>query len=89
MCGLDLTIMKLIAAATNRGYRIFFFFLRTLHVFFGGNASLAVLGALAHRLQRRTDCKTKMATRGPQNGRRGLEKYLPLGFLVLPSNCAK
>ena len=35
---------------------------------------------LAHRLQRRTAWKIKMAARGPQNGRRGLEKSLPQGF---------
>ena len=50
------------------------------------NTSLAAKGALAHRLQRRTACnaappaKSNMAARGPQNGRRGLERCLPLGF---------
>ena len=34
----------------------------------GRNTSLAAPGALAHRLQRRTACKIKMAARGPQNG---------------------
>ena len=50
------------------------------------NTSLAAPGALAHRLQRRAACnatppaKSKMAARGRQNGRRGLERCLPLGF---------
>ena len=30
-----------------------------------------------------------MATRGPQNGRRGLESGLPLGFWAVPSTFAK
>ena len=48
-----------------------------------------------HRLQRRTTCnaappaKSKMAASGPQNGRRGLERCLPLGFGALPSTFAK
>ena len=29
-----------------------------------------------------------MVTRGPQNGRRGIESGLPLGFLALPSTLA-
>ena len=33
--------------------------------------------------------KSKMAARGPQNGRRGLERCLPLGFGALPSTFAK
>ena len=43
-------------------------------------------GALAHRLQRRNACnavptaKSKMVARGPQNGRGGLERCLPLDF---------
>ena len=59
------------------------------------NTSLAAPGALAHRLQRRTACnaalpaKSKMAASGPQNGRRGLERCLPLGFGALPSTFAK
>ena len=59
------------------------------------NTSLAAKGALANRLQRRTACnaappaKSKMAARGPQNGRRGLERCLPLGFGALPSTFAK
>ena len=47
------------------------------------NTSLAAKGPLAHRLQRRTaapPAKSKMAARGPQNGGRGLERCLPLGF---------
>ena len=50
------------------------------------NTSLAAPGALAHRLQRRNACnaappaKSKMAARGPQNGRWGLESCPPLGF---------
>ena len=47
------------------------------------NTSLAAKGALANRLQRRTaapPAKSKMAARGPQNGRGGLERCLPLGF---------
>ena len=47
------------------------------------NTSLAAQGALAHRLQRRNatpPAKTKMAARGPQNGRRGLERCQPLDF---------
>ena len=39
--------------------------------------------ALAHRLQRHTaalPAKSLMAARGPQNGRQGLERCLPLGF---------
>ena len=52
------------------------------------NTSLAAPGALAHRLRRRTACnvalpaKSKMAARGLQNGVRGLERCLPLGFWV-------
>ena len=53
------------------------------------NTSLAAKGALANRLQRRTACKSKMAARGPQNGRRGLERGLPLGFGALPSTFSK
>ena len=37
------------------------------------NTSLVAKGALAHRLQRHTTCKI-------QNGRRSLERCLPLGF---------
>ena len=50
------------------------------------NTSLAAKEALAHRLQRRTACnaappaKANMTARGPQNGGRGLERCLPLGF---------
>ena len=39
------------------------------------NTSLAVKGALAHRLKRRTAFKFQI-------GRRGLERCLPLGFWV-------
>ena len=58
------------------------------------NTSLAAKGALAHRLQRCTACntcntcnttlpaKSKMADSGPENGWRGLERWLPLGFWV-------
>ena len=56
------------------------------------NASLAAPGALANRLQRHTatpPAKSKMAARGPQNGRGGLERYLPLGFWAFPSTFAK
>ena len=41
---------------------------------------LAVPGALAHRLQRRTTCKIQNGRQWPQNGRQGLERCLPLGF---------
>ena len=50
------------------------------------NTSLAAKGALAHRLQRHTACnptppsKFKMAAKGPQSGRRGLERCLSPGF---------
>ena len=44
------------------------------------NTSLAAPGALAHRLQRRTACNAAPPAGGPQNGRRGLERCLPLGF---------
>ena len=44
------------------------------------NTSLAATGALAHRLQRRTACNAAPPARGTQNGRRGLERSLPLGF---------
>ena len=44
------------------------------------HTSLAVKGTLAHRLQRRITCKIQKAARGPQNGRWGLERCLPLGF---------
>ena len=60
------------------------------------NTSLVAPGALAHRLQRRTTCKSnmqfnigfniaksKMAAKGPQNGRRGLERGLILGYWAL------
>ena len=46
-------------------------------------------------LHRRTACtaappaKSKMAARGPQNGRGGLERCLPLGFWAFPSTFAK
>ena len=53
------------------------------------NTSLAAPGALAHRLQRRTACNTAPRASGPQNGRRGLERCLPLGFGALPSTFAK
>ena len=53
------------------------------------NISLAAPGALAHRLQRRTDCNAAPRASGPQNGRRGLERCLPLGFGALPSTFAK
>ena len=53
------------------------------------NTSLAATGALAHRLQRRTPAKSKMAARGPQNGRGGLERCLLLGFWAFPSTFAK
>ena len=33
--------------------------------------------------------KSKMAARGPKNGRQGLERCLPLGFGALPSTFAK
>ena len=44
------------------------------------NTSLAAKGALANRLQRRTACKIQNGRQGPQNGRGGLERCLPLGF---------
>ena len=44
------------------------------------NTSLAAQGALAHRLQRRTACNAAPPASGPQNGRRGLERGLTLGF---------
>ena len=44
------------------------------------NTSLEAKGALAHRLQLRTAAKSKMAARGPQNDRWGLERCLPLDF---------
>ena len=44
------------------------------------NTSLAAKGALANRLHAAPPAKSKMAARGPQNGRRGLEWCLPLGF---------
>ena len=53
------------------------------------NTSLAAPGALAHRLQRRTACNAALRASGPQNGRRGLERCLPLGFGALPSTFAK
>ena len=53
------------------------------------NTSLAAPGALAHRLQRRTACNAAPRASGPQNGRRGLERCLPLGFGALPSTFAK
>ena len=45
--------------------------------------SLAAKGALLHCLQRCTACKIKMTARGPQNGRRGLERcfLMVLGLL--------
>ena len=42
------------------------------------NTSLAAPGALAHRLQRRTACNAAPPASGPQNGRWGLERCLPL-----------
>ena len=53
------------------------------------NTSLAAQGALAHRLQRRTACNAAPRASGPQNGQRGLERCLPLGFGALPSTFAK
>ena len=47
---------------------------------FNANTSLAVPGALAHRLQCRSVCNAAPPASGPQNGRRGLERCLPLGF---------
>ena len=44
------------------------------------NTSLAAKGALANRLQCRTASKIQNGRRGPQNGGRGLERSLPLGF---------
>ena len=44
------------------------------------NTSLAAPGALAHRLQRRTACNAEPPASVPQDGRRGLERCLPLGF---------
>ena len=45
--------------------------------------------ATPHRLQRRTAYNTAPPASGPQNGRRGLERCLPLGFGALPSTFAK
>ena len=53
------------------------------------DTSLAAKGALAHRLQRRTACKIKMAAKGAKNVRRGLERCLPIGFWAFPSTFAK
>ena len=44
------------------------------------NTSLAAKGALAHCLQCRTAWKIQNGRYGPQNGRRGLERCLPLDF---------
>ena len=51
------------------------------------NISQVTPGELAQRLQ--PTAKSKMAVRGPQNGRRGLGSGLPLGFWALPSTFAK
>ena len=40
------------------------------------NNSLAVKGALAHRLQFRTACKIQYGRQGSQNGRWGLKSFL-------------
>ena len=53
------------------------------------NTGLAAPGALAHRLQRRTAWKSKMAARGPQNGQRGLERGLTSGYWALRTTFAK
>ena len=59
------------------------------------NTTLVTPGALAHRMQCHTACnaappaKYKMAARVPQNGRRGLEKCLPLGFWAFEATFAK
>ena len=53
------------------------------------NTSLAAKGALANRLQRRTACKIQNSRQGPQNGRGGLERCLPLGFWAFPSTFGK
>ena len=53
--------------------KLFSFVLKIITVI---NTSLATKRALAHCLQRRTACKI-------QNGRRGLEGCLPLGFWAL------
>ena len=45
-----------------------------------GNTSLAAPGALAHRLQRRIACKIQNGRQWAPNGRRGLDRCLPLGF---------
>ena len=50
---------------------------------------IAAPGALAHRLQRRTACNAALPASGLQNGRRSLEKCLPLGFGALLSTFAK
>ena len=57
------------------------------------NTSLAAPGALTHRMQCGSACKIQnghlRATWGPQNGRRGLERCLPLRFCALPSTFNK
>ena len=45
--------------------------------------------ATPHRLQRRTACNAAPPASGPQNGRQGLERCLPLGFGALPSTFSK
>ena len=53
------------------------------------NTSLAAPGALAHRLQRRTAYKIQNGLQGPQNGQRGLERGLTVGYWPLQTTFIK
>ena len=44
------------------------------------NTSLAAPWALSHRLQRCNECKIQNGRQGSQNGKRGLERGLALGY---------
>ena len=46
-------------------------------------------GALLTACNAAPPAKSKMAARGPQNGRGGLQRCLPLGFWAFPSTFAK
>ena len=53
------------------------------------NTSLAAPGHSLTACNASPSEKSKIATRGPQNGRQGLKSCLPLGFWALPSTFAK
>ena len=55
----------------------------------GLNTSLVAPGALAHRLIAAPPAKSNMAARGPQNGRRSLERGVTLVYWPFRATFAK